>query len=548
MLYRIISSLDRCFPDLSAGDFKELRSFSMLRNERYSFQICYDSDSGTSLASSPTNISIESPLKEAIKLYKVRCVPSEHPLRDNCCDGDFERTAPGLFPDVLEPMSEGERILKSNSLNAIWVEVEPDGRFPAGNYPVTFALTSPGGVERLTVDCEIIGADLPEKDFIFTQWFHVDCLKDYYATGDYDRRLWKIIAAFVKNASRYGQNMILTPVLSPELDTFPSIYRTNVQLAKIRVDGERYSFDFSRLGKWIALCEENGIRYFEINHLFSQWGAAKCPQVWAVKDGVYQRIFGWENDADSPEYISFLRQFLPALTRYLKRKKRLDRCYFHISDEPSESNMAHYGKLSSVVKPLLMGRPVMDALSDYEFYEKGVCDIPIPANDHIEPFIAHNVPGLWTYYCCGQWDGVSNRYFSMPSARNRAIGVQFWKFRIAGFLQWGYNFYNSFLSFTKINPFLSTDGDGFVPSGDTFSVYPGREETPMPSLREVVFFDGLQDMRALYLLEDLIGRDGTVALVEDGIEPVRFDKYPYNRDFVLGLRERINAEIKKHVK
>lgn len=547
MFYRIVSSLDKCFPDMKAGDFKELTSFSMLRNERYSFQLCYDSEPGTNLASAPTEIFIESPLSEYIKLYKVRCVPSEHPVSAGFYDENYERIKPGLFPDVLEPMSPGERILKSDSLNAIWFEVDPCGKAAPGTYPITVKLLSPGKEERVSVSCEIIGAFLPDTDFIFTQWFHVDCLKDYYLTGDYDDRLWKIIGDFAANAARYGQNMILTPVLSPELDTFPSIYRTNVQLAKIKADNGVYSFDFSRLGKWIALCEEKGIKYFEINHLFSQWGATKCPQVWAVKDGVYQRIFGWENDADSEEYIGFLKQFLPALVRYLKRKKVLDRCFFHISDEPNITMLEHYGRLASVVKPLLSGRPVMDALSDYDFYEKGICDIPIPSNDHIGPFVEHKVPGLWTYYCCGQWKDVSNRYFSMPSARNRAIGVQFWKFNIKGFLQWGYNFYNSFLSFTKINPFLTTDGDGFVPSGDTCSVYPGREETPLPSLREVVFFDALQDMRALYLLESFIGKDAALAIVENGIEPVLFNRFPYSRDFVLGLRERINAEIKKHI-
>ncbi|MCR5056572.1 MAG: DUF4091 domain-containing protein [Clostridia bacterium] len=547
MVYKIVSSLDKCFPERKTSDFKELKSFSMLRNERYSFQICYDSDPGLSLASSPTNIGIESPLRDSIKLYKVRNVPCDHPVRDNLSDPYFEKTTPGLFPDVLEPMAPGERLLKSDILNAVWVEVEPAGKFAAGKYPITFTLESPDGVLRIGVECEIIGADLPENDFIFTQWFHVDCLRDYYLTGDYDRRLWKIISDFAANAARYGQNMILTPVLSPELDTFPSIYRTNVQLAKISYENGHYTFDFSRLGKWITVCEKVGIKYFEINHLFSQWGAAKCPQVWATKDGKYQRIFGWENDADCDEYIAFLREFLPALVAYLKAKKRLDRCFFHISDEPFRDVIEHYGKLAAVVKPLIGGRPIMDALSDYDYYEQGVCDIPIPANDHIEPFIEHNVKGLWTYYCCGQWDGVSNRFFSMPSARNRAIGFQFWKFDIKGFLQWGYNFYNSFLSFTKINPFVSTDGDGFVPSGDTFSVYPGREETPLPSIREVVFFEGLQDRRALTLLESMIGREKVLALIEEGIEPIRFNKFPYERDFVLNLREKINKEIKKHV-
>ncbi|MCR5694704.1 MAG: DUF4091 domain-containing protein [Clostridia bacterium] len=547
MFYRTVSSLDKSFPDMKASDFKELTSFTMLSNERYSFQLFYDSDPGTSLANAPTNISLDSQLKDCIKLYKVRCVPAEHPVTGDNFDEYYERTKPGLFPDVLEPMDVGERILKSPSLNAIWFEVEPCGRFPAGSYPITVVLTSPEGEERITVSCEIIGADLPEQELIFTQWFHVDCLRDYYKTGDYDAGLWRIIGDFAENASRYGQNMILTPVLSPELDTYTTIYRTGVQLARITVEDGRYSFDFSRVGKWIRLCEKKGIKYFEINHLFSQWGAAKCPQVWATENGTYRRIFGWENDADSPEYLGFLKAFLPTLVNYLKKIKKLDKCFFHISDEPNITTLEHYGKLSSAVKPLLGGRPVMDALSDYDFYAKGICDIPIPSNDHIGPFIEHKVPGLWTYYCCGQWKDVSNRFFSMPSARNRAIGVQFWKFNIKGFLQWGYNFYNSFLSFTKINPFLSTDGDGFVPSGDTFSVYPGRGEKPMPSLREVVFFEGLQDMRALYLLEKMIGKEAVLALVEDGIEPVRFDRFPYNRDFVLGLRERINLEIKKHI-
>ena len=47
---------------------------------------------------------------------------------------------------------------------------------------------------------------------------------------------------------------------------------------------------------------------------------------------------------------------------------------------------------------------------------------------------------------------VCNRFFAMPLARCRAIGLQFYKFNIAGFLQWGFNFYTATGSTRHINP------------------------------------------------------------------------------------------------
>ena len=107
---------------------------------------------------------------------------------------------------------------------------------------------------------------------------------------------------------------------------------------------------------------------------------------------------------------------------------------------------------------------VIDALSDYAFYEKGLVEHPIPANNHIQPFIDHGVPGLWTYYCCAQGVDVPNRFFAMPSARNRIMGVLMYLYEIRGFLQWGYNFYNSGFSRKHIDPFSDTHADYSFPS------------------------------------------------------------------------------------
>ena len=190
----------------------------------------------------------------------------------------------------------------------------------------------------------------------------------------------------------------------------------------------------------------------------------------------------------------------------------------------------------------------MDALSSYEFYKNGITDLAIPATNHIEPFIENNVPDLWTYYCGTQGYMVSNRFMAMPSYRNRVIGCQLYKFDIKGFLHWGYNFYNSALSFKKINPFMVTDALNVFPSGDSFSVYPG-EDGPLESLRILVFTEALYDLRALKLLESFIGRENVVKIIDEeaGMD-LRFSKYPFKKEFVLKLRDRVNREIEKYIK
>lgn len=264
----------------------------------------------------------------------------------------------------------------------------------------------------------------------------------------------------------------------------------------------------------------------------------------ATVNGEYKKIFGWETDACSKEYREFLEAFIPEFIAFMKSKHNADkRCWFHVSDEPKMEHMEQYRASYNMLKGLLKDYPIIDALSDYDFYKEEIIERPVSANDHIKPFLDNNVPDLWTYYCCVQTKGVSNRFISMPSARNRVIGLQMYKFNIVGFLQWGYNFYNTQHSYKLLNPFTRTDSENFVPSGDPFVVYPAPDGTPYKSLRLLVFEEALQDMRALKLCEKLCGREKVMEILEDGITPITFDKYPHSAEWLLSVRERINLEI-----
>lgn len=549
MRAKIISSLEKCFPDEASPQKAALRHISMLKNERYSFQVCYDWEELID-DKQIVYFSVESPLAEYIHIYKVKCIPSLLPVYRKRYDEHYLRTEPGLYPDLLEPMAKGDRLPSSNVLNALWLEVDPQEHFPAGSYPVACIFTDTNGekVAQVATEIEIIDAVLPPQELIFTQWFYTDCLMQYYGTEAFDARHWQIIENFMGNAKRYGMNMLLTPVLTPELDTYIGGQRPTTQLVGITLENGVYSFDFSKLGRWVDLCDKIGIQYLEINHFFSQWGAKACPKVIATVGGEEKQIFGWDTPSDSDAYQEFLYALIPQMLAYLKNKNGADRrCYFHISDEPHKEHLEQYTKVSSMIKPLLEGYPIMDALSDYNFYATGATTCPVPACDHLDVFLEKEVPNLWTYYCCDQNIDVSNRYFAMPAYRTRIIGTQFYKFHIAGFLHWGYNFYNNQDSYATINPFLCSDGEGFAPSGDTYSVYPGKDGKPWPSLRQAVFYDGLQDLRALKLCESLYGRDYTMALLEQDIDPITFKCYPHHSDYLLDLRQRLNAAIKERV-
>lgn len=87
--------------------------------------------------------------------------------------------------------------------------------------------------------------------------------------------------------------------------------------------------------------------------------------------------FGWHTDALCDEYKNFISQLLLALTKFFSQNWDKNKVYFHLTDEPSKKRIVHYGELYKFVKPLLDGFKHMDALSEYELYEKGFIDVPV---------------------------------------------------------------------------------------------------------------------------------------------------------------------------
>ena len=506
----------------------------------YRYKKAYYSSQMRVQATKNPSVTVEAVTKAdvQVKIRKVGFVPSAYPAYGEN-DVDYLTTEPGLFPDPLEELTGSFQLIPFY-WRSLWIDLQVGDQAKAGNYDVELYMRDFQGniLKKISVCLHIVACRLPKQRLIHTEWFHSDCLADYYHVPVFSQQFWEIVENFMRVAVRRGVNMILTPLFTLPLDTLIGKERTTVQLVGVTVKKGSYQFDFTEFEHWIHLSKECGFEYFEMSHLFSQWGAKYAPKVVAKVDGQENKIFGWDTRADGAAYQDFLHRFLPALIGKLRELGIADKTYFHISDEPNQDNIDTFRTASELVKEELKGFPVLDALSTPQYYEEGLVSCPVPTNEHIHEFLDIGMEHPWVYYCSGEYMEVSNRFFAQPSSRNRILGVQLYLYKIEGFLHWGYNYYNSQYSIRKINPYIVTDADDAFPSGDSFLVYPGENGEAVESLRLLVLEEGLNDCRALELLESYKGREYVENLIEKtaGMRST-FSEFPRNSAFLLRLRK-----------
>ena len=537
---KLLSSLAKVFQDETPVYRPECLGLSALWGESVSFQAAY---TGDFFMRERLDVKVISPIADHVRVRSVEQVPVGR-ATNGIVDDNYLRTTSGLYPDLLRDIPDGKVIVCSNQWRSLWIDVEVTEDIPAGRYEIEIQLVKEEKVVCSSVmKLMVVGTVLPQLDIMHTEWMHADCLADYYHVEVFSEEHWQILENYFREYVSRDCNMMLVPLFTSPLDTAVGLERTTTQLVEVEVKGGEYFFGFDRVKRWIDLCKSCGIRYFEMSHLFSQWGAKYAPKVVAMVNGKEEKIFGWHTPAVG-EYTRFLESFLPRLIEKLREWEIADVTYFHISDEPREEHLETYRAAKESLGHMLDGFHTFDALSSYEFYKHGLVDKPIPGNNEIEEFLEHGLTDMWTYYCTGQFYEVSNRFMSMPSARNRIYGVQLYKYNIIGILHWGYNFYNSQFSIEHINPYEVTDAGNAFPSGDPFLVYPGKDGNPEESIRMMVHYEAMTDLRALKLLESLTGREHVMELIEGELaEPLTFKRYPKSDMYLITLRNRVNREI-----
>lgn len=546
----LLSSLVKVFQDERPKYQPETLCLSSLKGETVSFQVAYSSDY---IRRQIVEVRIESEISDYVGVRTVEQVPVSK-ATNSLADDNYLKTTSGLYPDLLQDPINNKVKIRANQWSALWIDIEVPVDSKIGTFDIEVQLLGTEDINKGEVLCSatmqvtIYDAVLANQEILHTEWFYADCLADYYMLDVFSEDHWEILENFLSQYASRGCNMVLTPLFTYTLDTEIGEERTTTQLIDIEVKDGAYIFNFDKLERWVRLCQKLGIEYFEMSHIFSQWGAKYAPKILAMVEGREEQIFGWHTLAVGA-YTDFLKDFLPKLEEKLFEWEIADKTYFHVSDVPRQEHLDTYKASHESLGDLLKNFKTFEAVAHYEYYDQGLIEIPVAATHTIHSFIDNNVEELWAYYCTGQFRVVSNRFISMPSARNRIIGIQLYKYGIHGFLHWGYNFYNSSLSFRKIDPYRVTDADDGFPAGDPFLVYPGEDGKPEESIRMMVLYQAFTDHRALKYLESLTSKDYVVSLIDqDLFNPITFYDYPKDDSYIINLRNRVNREIVEALK
>ena len=561
------NSLVKVFPQTEISE-NSVNKFTALKNEPFSLQMLYKLDN-PKCASVPFYFKVETDIP--INIYSAEYVKV---LGDN--DVNFpEKYDSLLFADMLVPkkfntpiiekgspfcddyFEEGENVFlkaSSKTTKSLWITVNENGEdISPGEHTIKFSFYGRRNnrfMGEATASISVVNAKLPKQEFIYTNWFHCDCLSDFYNIEIFSDEFFEIFEDFVKTASKNGMNMLLLPCFTPPLDTPVGGERKTTQLVGVRFEKEKYIFDFSLLKKYINISKKCGIEYFEHNHLFTQWGANACPKIIATVGNETKRIFGWDTPSDDEKYAEFLTQYLTELRKFLIDEGLYGKVLFHISDEPQlkRGHDKTYKKAKTIVEKQIDGFMQGDALSDYFFYENRLVQIPIVANNEIDKFYG-KCNDLWCYYTgeTVQQGNLSNRTILNSSERNRMIGIQMYYNNVKGFLHWAYNYYYDVMSNGLYDPKLNTEGCGTA-AGSAFFVYPSQNGTALQSIRQKVFGEALIDIRALKLFEELFGREKTNELIEKHFGKVTNRTEAECPEKIINFRNELNETINKKIK
>ena len=169
----------------------------MLKNERLNFQVAYTMWE-TEIHIREMRLEIDSPIGEYITVSRVDQVPVSFATYTHTEKRGYLRTTPGLYPDLLIPMDVQSRlVMVNNSLGTLMLTVECEDGIAAGDYPITVrAYDGENLAAEATVNVHVVDAVLPESELIHTQWFHADCLAQYYDVPVFSERHWELIENF----------------------------------------------------------------------------------------------------------------------------------------------------------------------------------------------------------------------------------------------------------------------------------------------------------------------------------------------------------------
>ncbi len=440
----------------------------------------------------------------------VGYVPVDRPIQTP--PQDQLRKPPAEFPDPL--LEEKTIDVEPDQAQPIWITLPISPKAVPGTYRgsvcVSGTVTGREVSVSLPLAVRVFGARVGRARLWVTNWFALNWLHMRINPKPDSPEYWELLRRYARNMGDHCQNVALISPLS---------------LADFDVDENgQLKIDFSRFDRWVTIFMEEGvIGRIEGGHLGGRskgWDSSFVVSVRRVKDRKIQSV---SVDPTSDEADSFYAKFLPALVKHLRERGWLD-CYMqHLADEPTSLNAASYRAMANLVRKYAPELRIVEACHTKDLV--GAIDIWVPQLNYLHRDYEHyrdrQAAGeeVWFYTCVFPQGEYANRFIEQPLFKTRVLHWINFRYGITGYLHWGYNHW------TQESPFEKTTrphgGPPYLPAGDAWIVYPGREG-PLDSIRHEAMRDGICDYELLSMLSE---RDPVAAerLVRKHV--LDFDRY-----------------------
>ena len=392
---------------------------------------------------------------------------------------ELEKLVPCDIPDPI--LDVDSMNIPAGETQPCWVLVYVPKGTPPGEYKGRVIVKAKEGNSTIDLIVKVYPIALPDrKHLLITNWFDVERIAKAYNVKLWSEEFWKILEKWIKLMADHGQN----------------VYKISIYTIGAYIDENgSFSFDFSLFDRFVELVLNVGrAERIEISHIAEPkggWGHEFQFKEFPVVNKTTGKTIMLPGEKVFPYLLS-------ALEKHLDEKGWLNITMIHIGDEPCESNVDSWKRISSLVHQWAPKLKRIDAVETIGL--EGYLEVWVPTLHHFDNWYEEYVKAMkegyevWFYTCCFPNGLYPNRFLDYPLIKARILHWINYAYGLKGYLHWGLNAWHG-------DPF----GEPYekLPPGDTHITYPGKKG-PLSSLRFEAMRDGIEDYEYLKLLEEEI--------------------------------------------
>jgi hypothetical protein len=400
--------------------------------------------------------------------------------------------APFRVYDAMQPFDQGGNVVEKN-VTALYI------CFPIAKNATpevrrgTTTLTIGSQTVNIPTQVTVHKAVMPAKSRLsITNWYNQGNISRPYGIRQYSEEWFDMYSKLMKTMQRTRQTHII------------------ISLGAVGIEQKAdstFTFDFTTIKRIMKMAVDAGFQTLELGHLGVRNYEAHEP-IWLFYRPENRKIY-----ATSEEAYTFLAQFLPKWSAFLKENGWYNMCVQHVSDEPTLETENDYRMISLIARKFMPGVPLFDAIVHPEL--RGASDYWIPYNsiyqreqEKLEKLRSLG-DEIWVYTCTSPGGKWLNRTLDMELLRPRLMHWGNYRFHVTGYLHWGFNYWHYPRNVDPM-PYLIENSivyreDGSPrgwPAGDSHICYPGNKNGPWMSVRAERIRTGAEDCELLYMIAD----------------------------------------------